>query len=311
MEIALQLAKNIGGLFIILFVGFIFVKGKILKPEDTKTVSKIVLYMAMPSSIITSFQVEYTSEKLADFGVALLGGLLCQLIFMGIGWLMKRFGKFSDIECLSVAYPNVANLLIPIVTITMGQEWVIFTAAYCALQNIFSWTHQRMVLSGQKATFKNVFGNINIIAIIIGILLFAFKIKLPELIGNTLSMTAATLGPLSMFVIGMSVAAVSLKEIFSHKRLYAVLLLRLIICPIIMGLVFRFSGMVHMSPNAETVVLISMLSAAAPVSALTSQIAQLYGNEPAYAGALNLSTTLCCIVTMPLMAAFYQLLLML
>ena len=96
MEIALQLAKNIGGLFIILFVGFIFVKGKILKPEDTKTVSKIVLYMAMPSSIITSFQVEYTSEKLADFGVALLGGLLCQLIFMGIGWLMKRFGKFSD-----------------------------------------------------------------------------------------------------------------------------------------------------------------------------------------------------------------------
>jgi len=309
MEIALQLAKNIGGLFIILFVGFIFVKAKILKPGDTKTVSKIVLYMAMPSSIIKSFQVEYTAEKLEDFGVALLGALLCQLIFMGIGRIMKRVGKYSDIECLSVEYPNVANLIIPIVTVTLGEEWVLFTAAYCALQNIFSWTHQRMVLSGEKATLKNIFGNVNIIAIIIGLLLFLFKIKLPNVLGNTVSMAAATLGPLSMFVIGMSVAAASVKEIFSHKRLYGVLVIRLIVCPIIMGLIFRFSGMVYMSKNAETVVLISMLSAAAPVSALTSQIAQLYDNEPAYAGALNLSTTLLSIVTMPLMAAFYQFLL--
>ena len=120
MEIALQLAKNIGGLFIILFVGFVFVKAKVLKPSDTKTVSKIVLYMAMPSSVIRSFQVDCTPEKLADFGVALLGALLCQLIFMAIGAVMKRFGKFSDIECLSVEYPNVANLIIPIVTVTLG-----------------------------------------------------------------------------------------------------------------------------------------------------------------------------------------------
>ena len=309
MEIALQLAKNIGGLFIILFVGCVFVKTKILKPSDTKMVSKIVLFMALPSSIIRSFQVECTPERLADFGLAMLGGLLCQLIFMAIGTAMKRFGKFSDIECMSVEYPNVANLLIPIVSVTLGEEWVIFTAAYCALQNVFSWTHQRMVISGEKVTFKNIFGNVNIIAILIGLLLFLFKIELPAVIGNTLGMTAATLGPLSMFVIGMSVASVSLKEIFSHKRLYGVLVIRLILCPIIMGLVFRFSGMVFMTENAETVVLISMLSAAAPVSAQTSQIAQLYDNEAAYAGALNLSTTLCCIVTMPLMTMFYQFLL--
>lgn len=309
MEIAFQLAKNIGGLFIILIIGFLFVKGKILRADDTKTVSKLVLYMAMPAAIIKSFQVECTAERLADFGVALLAAVLCQLIFMGIGSLMKRFGKFSDIECLSVAYPNVANLIIPIVTVTLGEEWVLFTAAYSALQNVFSWTHQRMVLSGERATLKNIFCNINIIAIIVGILLFALKIELPEMLYSPISMASSTLGPLSMFVIGMSVASVSLKEIFSHKRLYGVMVIRLIICPILMTLIFRFTGMVFLTEHAETVVLISVLSAAAPVSALTSQLAQLYDNEPGYAGALNLATTICCIVTMPLMAAFYQFLL--
>ena len=174
MEIALLLAKSIGGLFLIMIVGAVFVKTKILTSENSKAVSKIILYLAMPTSIIRSFQVECTPEKLTDFGIALLGAMLCQAVFMLIGWGMKKTG-FNTVEITSVEYPTVANLTIPLVTATLGEQWVIFTAAYTALQNIFCWTHQRTVLSGERASLKKIFLNVNIIAIVIGLVMFIFR----------------------------------------------------------------------------------------------------------------------------------------
>ena len=310
MEIALQLAKSIGGLFIIMLVGVVFVKTKILSTEDSKAVSKIILYMAMPTSIIRSFQVECTPEKLTDFAIALAAAMLCQAVFMLIGWGMKKTG-FNTVEITSVEYPTVANLTIPLVTATLGEEWVIFTAAYTALQNIFCWTHQRTVLSGEKASLKKIFLNVNILAIAVGLVMFIFGIKLPVFLGDVFSMTAATLGPLSMFLVGMTVAAANLKEIFSNKRLYGVLILRMIVCPMVMATIFVLTGMAHLTEQAHTVLIVLMMSAAGPISAMTTQFAQLYDNMPEYAGSLNVASTIVCIVTMPLMIAYYQLLLML
>ena len=309
MEIALQLAKSIAGLFVFLIIGFIFVKAKLLTAPDAKTISKILMFMATPAAIIRSFQVEFTPDRLTDLGLSFLGGLLCQLLFMAIAWLLKKTTRMNNLERMSMAYPNVANLTIPLITATLGGDWVLFTAGYSVVQNIFAWTHENTVISGQKANFKKIILNVNIIAIVIGIVMFVLRIKIPTFAGDVLNMAAATLGPLSMFMIGMSIAAVSLKEIFSHHRLYWVLVLRLVICPMIVALILRFSGLVSLTENAETVFLITLIGAAGPVSAMTAQFAQLHDNDPSYAGALNLTSTICCVLTMPLMVAFYQFLL--
>lgn len=309
MEIALQLAKSIGGLFVFLVIGFTFVKVKLLKDIDAKTISKIIMFMATPAAIVRSFQVEFTPDRMTDLGLSFLGGILCQLIFMGVAFLLKKGSRFNDLERMSVAYPNVANLTIPLVTATLGGDWVLFTAGYSVIQNIFCWTHEITVISGQKAQFRKIILNVNILAIVVGILMFVFRLRMPAFVGEVLSMASSTLGPLSMFMIGMSIAAVSLREIFGHRRLYWVLVLRLIVCPIIIALLLRITGLVFLTENSETVFLITLIGAAGPVSAMTAQFAQLHDNDPAYAGAINLTSTLCCILTMPLMVAFYQFLL--
>lgn len=309
MAIALQLAKSIAGLFVFLIIGFVFVKAKLLKAPDAKTISKILMYMATPAAIVRSFQVEFTPDRLTDLGLSFLGGLLCQLLFMAIAGLLKKTSSMNDLERMSMAYPNVANLTIPLITATLGGDWVLFTAGYSVVQNIFAWTHENTVISGQKANLKKILLNVNIIAILIGIIMFVLRLQLPAFAGDVLSMAASTLGPLSMFMIGMSIAAVSLREIFGHRRLYWVLVLRLIICPVIVALILRFSGLVFLTENSETVFLITLIGAAGPVSAMTAQFAQLHDNDPSYAGALNLTSTICCVLTMPLMVAFYQFLL--
>ena len=56
--IAVILAKKILSLFLIMVMGAALVKSKVLKAEDSKSISVVTLYLVMPCVIISSFQVE-------------------------------------------------------------------------------------------------------------------------------------------------------------------------------------------------------------------------------------------------------------
>ncbi len=62
MHISILLMEQIIELFIMIFMGFIIVKAGIVKDEDSKILSKIVLYLIIPCVIINAFQVDYTSK---------------------------------------------------------------------------------------------------------------------------------------------------------------------------------------------------------------------------------------------------------
>ena len=57
-------------LFIMIFMGFIIVKTGIVKDEDSKVLSKIVLYLIIPCVIINAFQVDYTSKTVRGLLIA-------------------------------------------------------------------------------------------------------------------------------------------------------------------------------------------------------------------------------------------------
>ena len=62
MHISILLMEQIIELFIMILMGFIIVKAGIVKDEDSKVLSKIVLYLIIPCVIINAFQVDYTSK---------------------------------------------------------------------------------------------------------------------------------------------------------------------------------------------------------------------------------------------------------
>ena len=57
MEISLLLMQQIAELFLMIFMGYVIVKAGLLKGEDSKVISKIVLYLIIPCVIINAFQV--------------------------------------------------------------------------------------------------------------------------------------------------------------------------------------------------------------------------------------------------------------
>ena len=60
--ISVLLMEKIAGLFLMMFLGFVIVKTRIVQSEDSLVLSKISLYVIMPCVIIQAFQVDFNKE---------------------------------------------------------------------------------------------------------------------------------------------------------------------------------------------------------------------------------------------------------
>ena len=108
-----------------------------------------------------------------------------------------------------------------------------------------------------------------------------------------------------MFTIGMLMSQVSLKSLFQTRKIYLVLAVRMIICPLVILAVIRITGMAALTENGETILLIPLLAASAPTANTVSQFASIYDEEASYASAIGTLTQLSCIITMPLLVFLY------
>ncbi len=103
---------------------------------------------------------------------------------------------------------------------------------------------------------------------------------------------AATIGPLSMFVAGMLMGDQDLLAVLRIRSIWKVAFLRLIVLPLVVLGILKYSGLASLVPDGESILLISLLAASAPAASNVTQIAQVYGHEGDYASAINVITTL-------------------
>lgn len=289
-----------------IIMGYTLVKLKIVKSEDSKVLSMVCLYLIMPCVIINSFLIDFTPEKLKGLGLAV--GVAIVIHF--VAWIfIKILGKvlnFNPVEKASVMYSNAANMVIPVAMSVLGDEWVLYSSAFVSVQLVLLWTHCKSMLSNEKGfELKKIYTNINLIAIFIGILLFITKIHIPSVLQGTLKSVGGTVAPISMIITGMIMAGAELKKVFSNGRIYLVLFFRMIFFPFIVFLIIYFTGITNVMDNGAMILLVTFIATITPTASSITQMAQVYGNNEQYAGAINIMTTIASIVTMPIMVALY------
>ena len=96
--------------------------------------------------------------------------------------------------------------------------------------------------------------------------MFFLQIKLLTMFQSAVSGMGNLMGPLSMFVVGMLLAGMNMKEVFTNVRAYVVCFLRLVVFPAIILLVFIFTGVTKLFPSASQVLMISLLAASGPAT---------------------------------------------
>lgn len=307
MHISLLLMNQIIQLFIMIFMGFIIVKAKLLKAEDSKILSVTVLYLIIPCVIINAFQVDYTPQTVKGLLIALAGSVMTQVILLIVVSILGRVFHLNEVEVASIYYSNSGNLIVPIVTFILGKEWVLYGCVFMSVQLVFIWTHCKKIISRESTyDWRKIVLNINMISIAIGIILFLTRIHLPAIINNTLSAVGSMIGPASMIVTGMLFAGMDFKQIFANKRVYFVSFFRLIIVPVIALFLIKCSQLSTFSSNGNKLMMIVFLAIITPSASTVTQMCQVYGNDSQYASAINVVTTLLSIVTMPLMVMLFQ-----
>ena len=307
MHISILLMEQIIQLFLMIFMGFLIVKAKLLNSEDSKILSIIVLYLIIPCVIINAFQVDYTPQTVKGLLIALVGSVMTQVILLIVVSILGRVFHLNEVEVASIYYSNSGNLIVPIVTFILGKEWVLYGCVFMSVQLVFIWTHCKKIISRESTyDWRKIVLNINMISIAIGIILFLTRIHLPAIINNTLSAVGSMIGPASMIVTGMLFAGMDFKQIFANKRVYFVSFLRLIIVPVIALFLIKCSQLSTFSSNGNKLMMIVFLAIITPSASTVTQMCQVYGNDSQYASAINVVTTLLAIVTMPLMVMLFQ-----
>lgn len=271
MEISILLMEQIAELFLMILMGYIIVKTGLLKGEDSKVISKIVLYLVIPCVIINAFQVDYTSEKVKELLLVFAASVLLQVILLAAVWGAGKVLKLNEVEATSIYYSNSGNLIVPLVTFILGKEWVLYGCVFMSVQLVFLWTHGKNTISREgKWDWKKIVFNIN------------------------------------MIVTGMLIAEMNLKSIFENVKVYFISFLRLVVIPVISLMILKISGLVNIHSYGKKLLLIVFLAVITPSASTITQMCQVYGNDSKYASAINVMTTLLSIVTMPLMVLLYQ-----
>ena len=107
-------------------------------------------------------------------------------------------------------------------------------------------------------------------------------------------------------IIGMLMADMDMQHLRSYRQLWKPVLLRLIVLPVILVCVAKYSGLAALAPHGETLIIISLLSVIAPSANIVTQFSQMFGRDALYASLINTVTMLLCIITMPLMITLFQ-----
>ena len=302
--ITLQLLQQIIVFFLMMACGFAVVKCGLIDAKSSRTLSVICIYIIMPCVMINAFQIEYSRSIRNGFLLAIAAAVLIHIFLLVFTQIIGKPLKLSVVEKESIIYSNSGNLVIPLVTVVLGEEWVIYASAFLSVQMLLMWTHGQSLMEA-GINWKKILCNINLIAIILGIVLFFTQIRLPVIFGNTMSQISATLGPVCMIMLGMTMTEVKWKDIFSHSRIYLITILKMVVTPLIVLLLLKYLPLASLVKDGKTILLISLMAVITPSATTIVQLAQLYDREPVYASTINVMTTLVSIVTMPLMVMFY------
>jgi predicted permease len=293
-------------LFAIMIIGFVITKFNVVKAKDSLVLSKISLYLLMPSAILNAFDFEQSDQMKNGWALAFLAAIAIHIVFIFLDVLYKKYVSQNPVERASVMYSNAGNLVIPIVSFVMGGEWTLFCTAFMSVQLFLLWSHGvHLFSSHEKFSIKKVLLNVNIIAIALGTVIMLFGLRLPTFVKDITSSFGSMLGPVGMLVAGMVAANINFKKVLTDKRIYRVVVFRTVLYPLIALCILKLLSLIPI-PNGEKVLLISFFATITPAAATVMQFAQINNNDAEYATAINILTTIVCILTMPLMVALFN-----
>ncbi len=301
-----QVAEQVVILVAMMLVGFIASKAKIITPDGRSVLTRLVLYVTQPFLVINSFQMDYSVDLARNMAiVALIAALTMGASYLlgMIMWPRSDDGK-RRILWQATVFSNCGFMGIPVMQSLFGEAGVIYVSVYVLVFTVFVWTAGVYICAGKTGTWKEIFLQPGLIAVVIGILMFAFGWKLPQWAATKLANGIGSLTtPLAMMIVGALMAEGDIRHALREWTVFAAAAVRLFLLPAlvlgVMWLAWHF-GLPGMPAVDSSAFVTCVLLAAMPVAANVAIFASMYSIKPQYASHMVLVSTLFSMVTVPL-----------
>lgn len=273
-------------------VGYVIYKIRMIDDYTTKQLSSLILYVVVPCIMLVSFTQEYSYDKFIGFFIALIASFV--IIFIGIFAGRIILGKDTGLEQYACGFSNAGIIGIPLVSSVLGTDYVFYVSAFFAAFFITTWTYGEYLIEGPgHVNLKKVITNPVVICTVVGIGLFVFNVKLPDILKSACNSIGGLNTPLGMMMLGTYIAKEDLGKMFKNKMCYLVSLIRLIIVPLICLFILKFVYVPF-----EQIKMVLLICACSPCAATLAMFSQMCGKDYSYGARMVSLSTLFSPVTM-------------
>ncbi len=297
-----------------MLVGYVVFRIKWLDGNACSRMSKIVINVLNPCLMINGV---LGSES------GLAGSMLFQTLVLVVAYyavlillsgpvakLIRAKKEHYNLYKLMLIFSNVGFMGIPVISNIFGKESMLLIVFYNMGYNLLLYTYGFQLAAKSSLTEKGEetetkkggqwkkLINPGVVACVATVVIFLSGVNMPESVCTFFEYVGNAAVPVSMMLIGASVAQGGRLEFFLDKRAYAFMAVKLLFIPICAALLLR------LVPWPAMVEGVFVLMLAMPVGSIVVMLATESGADEMECTKGIILTTLMSVITIPIVSAF-------
>lgn len=240
-------------IMILILIGVLLYRKKMLSEDTSRQISGLIVNVTNPALLICSAFDDNPKLSLHTLGIGMCVFLLSYTVLILFAYLIPLILRVPEHARYSyrmlTVFGNVGFIGIPLASAVLGSGSLIFVSMSNLIYNILVYTFGLSTLkkaalrqhseeqnsyakSGNSESIFHKLVNAGTISAALTIIFYLSNFKIPAIISSSLTYAGRTTTFLSMLVLGVSVAQMAPKDIFSHPKLYIFTLIRQILLPV-------------------------------------------------------------------------------
>ncbi len=300
-------------LFIIMFLGYFLYKFKVIDTEFNKKLSSFLINVTLPATAISSVLEKQTDRNIKLVLSVFAIGFVMYIVLPVLGFIVARIlrspASQRGMYSFMMTFSNVGFIGFPITEALFGASAMFYTAIINIVFNLAIYSYGIILVNkdkisvsseqseGQskvKLSAKDLISPA-IIASVIAVIIYFTGVTIPADIASVINYLGDITSPLAMIIIGVTLAPMKLKTVFSDWRVYLFTVIKLIIIPI------ACLPLLKMVISDDTVLMILYILLQMPVANTSVLFANRFDINEELAAKGVFITTLFSVFTVPLM----------
>ena len=303
-------------LFLLMMVGYFFRKKDWINDSNSGLLSKIVINVANPAMMIAAGMDSETTLSNETLLGTFLMAVIFYIVLVASAPLVARILRIPadrrGTYQFMYVFGNIGFMGMPLISSVFGSEYALLVALFNFVFNVLVYTYgielfrREAARNAGAAADKSASGaglsenlkklvNAGTIGCLVAMICFLTKVPVPDFLYSAFEMCSNLACPLSMIVIGASLAAIAPKDLISDMQLNVFILVRMIAIPLI-----SIAFVKYLIAPGELLERVFYVMISVPFASTSVMMAQEYGGRKDAAAKGVAFSTLVSVITIPL-----------